>query len=437
MLSNTSAKATIIFFGIMLLFFSAALRSELSLMLDGQNSDAQRINLHHAISKTFAHNPLLRSFSYELKAQQSRELQAGLAASPEVNIILEDALGTGVFEGIDNAKATFSISWVLEGETRQGYRDVAGAGTLSLAVQSNIKRLDAAAETARLYLICLANQSRMMHAEKTVRLAEKTVIAVKKRVIAGKTPEAELSRAQAEVARRQLDREDIEHELSSAIYLLAAQWGDTNPAFTHVEGSIFILPAITSFEVLKTQLAQSPALTRLLSDKRLKQAQLKLAESQSDSNWRLKLGVSHYETVNDQALVAGISIPFGERSRNAGGIAEARENLSQADAREHEIRVSFETSLYVLYQELQHSLHRIEAYRSNIIPQFEKAYKETRRAYELGRYSYFEWRTVQADLLEARRTIVEDSIDVHLKVIEIERLTGVAMTQPGTQPTTK
>lgn len=418
------SKSVSIFLICLGLCFSTSLRAE-----SNSNTKPHTINLRDAIAKTFEHNPSLRGFSHQLKAQDGRELQAGMSASPEVRFLLEDALGTGVFEGTDNAKVTLSIGWVLEGETRQGYKDVARAGTLSLTAESNLKRLDAAAETAHLYLLCLANQSRLINVEKTVHLAKRTVFAVKKRVTAGKTPDAELSRARAEVARRQLEHEDIEHELSSAIHLLAAQWGVITPVFTRVEGDLSILPVTTSFEVLKTQLEQSPEFTRLLSDKRLKQAELKLAESQSGSNWRVNLGASHFETFNDQALVAGITIPFGERSRNTGRITEARENLSQSSAKEDELRVRFETSLYVLYQELQHSIHRIDTYRSDIIPQLESALKETSKAYDLGRYSYFEWRSVQAELLDARSALVEDSIAAHLKAIEIERLTGVSMTQ--------
>lgn len=410
------------------LFFSTLLHAETRL-----NAAAHTINLRDAIGKTFAHNPALRAFSYQLRAQQGRELQAGLAASPEVSLMVEDALGTGIFEGTDNAQATLSIGWVLEGEVRQGFTDVARADTSALATESKIKRLNVAAETARLYLSCLANQARLINTTKTVALAEETVLAVKKRITAGKTPEAELARAQAELAHAQLDHEDIEHELSSAIRLLAAQWGDINPEFTYVEGSISTLPSTVSYEVLKIKLEQSPEFTRLLADRRLKQAELKLAEAQSSSNWRVNLGVRHFETTNDQSLVAGISIPFGERSRNPGRVTAARENLSEMAVKEDELRVRFETSLYVLYEELQHSLHRINAHRNNIIPLLEDALKQTRRAYDLGRYSYLEWRSVQSELLDARSALVEDSIGAHLKVIEIERLTGISMTQPTTR----
>jgi len=388
------------------------------------------LNLHDAITKTFEHNPALRSFAYQLKAQEGRALQAGMSASPELDLTVEDAFGKGDFEGTDRAQTTLSIGWVIEGDIRQGYIDIAHAGSLALTAQANFKRLDSAAETARLYFTILETQAHQSNANETVALAEETVLAVKKRVSAGKSPEAELARAQAEAAYSLLRREDVEHELSSAIHLLAAQWGETQPKFSRVEGDIFSLPTTMSFETLKTYLEKSPEFSHLLSEKRLKQAELTFAEAQNGSEWRVNLGVRRYELTGDQALVAGITIPFGERSRNAGRINEARANLSQMQAKEDELRVRFETVLYVLYQELQHGFHRADTYRNKIIPRLEKALKQTRRAYDLGRYSYLEWRTVQAELLDARTALLETSIDTHLKAIEIERLTGVRITQP-------
>jgi len=428
---------SIFLFAAVLLFFNTALHAELNLVLAANGTGTQSINLHQAINKTFEHNPALRVFSYKLKAQRGRQLHAGLSESPEVSVVIEDAFGSGNFDGTDNAQTTLGIAWVVEGDIRQGYIDVASANGLSLSDELNIKRLNAAAETARLYIIVLANQARLSNAIKSVALAKATVLAVKKRVAAGKTPAAELARARAEMAHNQLAHEDIEHELSSAIRVLAAQWGETQPDFTKVEGSVFSLPTIIPFEKLKARLEQSPGFIRLMSDKRLLQAQLKLATSQSSSPWRVNLGVRQIEATSDQSLVAGISIPFGERSRNKGGILEARENLSQTMAKADALKVRFETMLYVLNAELQHSLHTVEAYRSKIIPQLEKALKDTRRAYNLGRYSYLEWRSVQADLLDARSALVEASINAHLKVIKIERLTGAPILKPTVQMTSK
>ncbi|WP_456377734.1 TolC family protein [Thiolapillus sp.] len=258
-------KSTLLICSLMLLFSNPALHAESGLNSDEHNiiaegtvrfADAQSINLHDAISKTFEHNPALLAFRHVLKAQDGRQLQASLAASPEVSFSVEDALDSGSFKGLDNAQMTLGIAWVLEGEIRQSYMDVARAGISSLSTEATIKRLDAAAETARLYIVSLANQARLRNAVKTVELAKETVFAVKKRVAAGKAPEAELARAQAELACRQLEHEDIQHEQRSAIRLLAAQWGETQPDFTQVEGSISSPPASVPFAALKTQLAR-------------------------------------------------------------------------------------------------------------------------------------------------------------------------------------
>lgn len=83
-------------------------------------------------------------------------------------------------------------------------------------------RLDAAAETARFFSSCLANQTRRISANKAVQLAQETVSEFQQRVQAGKSPQADLSRAQAELARIKLNQEDIEHELLSARRRLAA-----------------------------------------------------------------------------------------------------------------------------------------------------------------------------------------------------------------------
>ena len=395
-----------------------------------RNFNAVPITLRDAIANTFERNPGLRTFKSLLKAQDGKEQQASVTASPAVHVSVEDAFGTGAFDGVDNAEATLGISWVLEGEARQGYKDVARAESASLLNDFNNKRLDVAAETARLYLICLANQSRLLNSIDTLALASETVLAVKRRVLAGKAPDAELARAQAEVARRELDKEDVEHELMSAIHELAAQWGEISPRFSRVDGELKILPDVLSFEQLKAQIEQSPDFISLASQGRIKQEELRLAEVESDPFWKVNIGVRHNNSSDDQSLLAGLSIPLGGKDRFAGRITQAREQLSHVDARKDELRIRLETTLYVLYQELQHNMHRYDAYRKRIIPQLEKAFNETQKAYELGRYSYFEWREVQSELLDARNALVEDSIATHLKIIEIERLTGVSMTQP-------
>ncbi|MCF6336459.1 MAG: TolC family protein [Gammaproteobacteria bacterium] len=416
-------------FGLALLSAIAAMNSAIASVL---KADTRTISLHEAVIKTIEHNPELRAFNYQLKAQQGRIQQAGLAPSPELGFQLEDVFGAGNNRGMNSAQATLSIGWVIERGIRQRYVDAARAGSSLIEAEANQRQLDAAAETARRYLTSLAYQARKVTANKTVQLAVDTIKSVSKRVKAGKTPEAELSRAQAELARRKLEREEIDHELLSANRRLAAQWGETTPTFSHVEGDITRLPQVASFETLKSQLPKNPEFTRLLSNQLLKKAELKLALAQEKPAWRVNAGVRHFNSSNDQALVAGFRLPFGERTRNPGRIATARANLAQTNGDEQAARIRIETALYVMHEKLQHSLHVIETVRSEIVPPLEQALIETRRAYNLGRYSYLELRSVQAELLDAHNALVEASADAHRNIIEIERLTGVRIAQPKT-----
>ena len=400
----------------------------------GMVGEGQTIGLNEAVARTVARNPELIAFGYQLQAQDGRVVQAGLAPNPELSLAVENALGTGEFTGIDSAETTLSIAWVLEHGVRQRRLETARAGVSLLDVEADIMRLDAAAETARLFFSCLSNQAQMVNAGEAVQLAQETVRAVRKRVQAGKSPQAELARAHAELARMKLNQEDFEHEWLSASRRLAAQWGETEPGFRRVNGEILTLPVTDSFAILKTRIDRNPDIARFLSEQRVSEAELGLAEAQRKQNWRVSAGIRRLEVTDDEALVANITLPLTLRNKNQGGIAAARAKLAQTDADAVVARIRVETSLFVIYQELQHSLHRAKAFRDDVIPHLEQALTDTRNAYELGRYSYFEWRTVQKDLLEARSALVKASVDAHKNAIEIERLTGVRIAQPSISP---
>lgn len=425
-------------------YISAASTSSLKLSIDEQqinevvsennrhvtNSD-RTLTLHEAITKTIKSNHKLRAFEFEREAQQGRVVQAGLSPGSAINLDVEGVAGTDSFKGTANAQVSLSMSWIFEGELRQRYIDVANAGTAAVTTEANINLIDVSAETSRLYLISLARQAHLINTTRALKMSKQIARAIEKRVSAGKTTEAELARAQVDVMRWELDEEDVEHELSSTYRSLAAQWGETRFEYAQVEGDLFSMPRVLSYSKLKQRLAQSPKFARLLSQQRLQQLELKLAEAKSSPGWNMNLGVRHYAKNQEQALIAGISIPFGAGSRNSGGIAEARANLSQLDIKADELRVRFETSLYSLYQELLHHFHQVDAYRNKIIPKLEQALTQTRRAYNLGRYSYLELRSVQNELVSARHALVEASVNAHLKRIEIEQFTGEQIAPSG------
>ena len=393
-----------------------------------QSDRKQTVNLERSIALTIERNPELVAFGFQLDAQRGRIRQAGLRPNPELGLELENLAGTDTFSGVDSVEATIGLTWILERGKQRRRTDVARAGLSLLGTDADVRRLDAAAETARIYLECLEYQALLELTDEAVQLSRRTVEAARKRVEAGRSPPADLARAEVALSEQQLALEDYSHSLTTALHRLSAQWGDNSPSFARVEGNASTLPVPISYEQLRERVDSSPDLGRYMSEKRLREAEVRLARSRARPNWRVNVGVRHLERTGDQALVAGITIPLATRNRNEGRIAETRAVLAMSDASREAAKVRVETQLFESYQELVHALHVAEKFRDEILPRVERALRETERAYEAGRYSYLEMRSAQDDALNARTAAIVAAIDANRNLIEIERLTGAAVT---------
>lgn len=392
-------------------------------------SDA--IGLPEALTRTVAENPDLRAFGYQIETAEGRLEQARLAPNPEFGVAVQDVVGTDAYRGVDSAETTVTLGWILERGVRERIVDAARAGVSLRQADAEIVRLDAAAETARRFLSCLAYQARLRSAEEAVAQAEETVRLVGERVAAGAVLSAELERAEADLARAELLREDYEHELLSAYHRLSAQWGETEPDFASVGGAVRSLPVLEPFEALLARVDENPDLMRYMSQQRLDEAELELAQARSRPSWHVSAGLRRFESTDDLALVGGLTVPLPIRNRNQGQIAEARAGIARTQAEMTASRVRIETMLFVFYQELNHNLQLAGRLTADVIPRLEQALTDTRRAYEIGRYPYSEWRVVQGELLAADNELLESSVDAHRIVIEIERLTGVPVAAPA------
>lgn len=404
------------------------------LLLHGVAYAAESITLEQAIAATMTGNPELLAFGYEMRVQDGRILQAGLAPKPELNIALEDVLGTGTAQALSGAQTTVTLAWVVEGDLRQRRIDAARTGSLVLASEAQIMRLDAAAQTARYYTQALAHQARLEMAEQAIALAEETVATVTERVNASTVSRAELARALAELASRELVQDELTHQLVGLYHRMAAQWGKLQPSFARVAGDALQLPEIEPFHVLLERIEQNPDLSRFLSEQRLHESTLQLEQAQRHSPWRFSAGVRRIESSSDMGFVAGVTIPLNRGNQNQGRIEEARARLEQSTAQQAATHVRIQIALFLFHQELEHSLHLAEALRTRVIPRYEEALQEVRRAYELGGSSYMEWLQVQNELLDSRLQLLEASVLAQQTMIEIERLTGVRVPQATSSP---
>ena len=81
----------------------AAIYSTASFAQSVSASDQVTLDLDTAVSRTLERNPRLKAFGYHLNAQQGRVQQSELKPNLELGVLVENALGTGDFQGIDGA----------------------------------------------------------------------------------------------------------------------------------------------------------------------------------------------------------------------------------------------------------------------------------------------------------------------------------------------
>ncbi len=393
----------------------------------GAANAVESLSLADAIDRALAGNPELALAGYEREIQEGLLLQSTLKPNPLLDLQVENFLGTDAYRGADGAETTLSLVWLLERGKRAYRKAVAEAGLEQVSVQTRIRRIDVAATTAMAFLDVLRDQERLRLAQEGVLLGEQMVTAVAERVRIGRSPDLELKGAEADLAWLRLDLEDVEHELLVSRRLLAATWGVNSVDFSAAAGDIADLPEAGTYAELVARASAGPMINQYLTRRRVRDAELRLAEVEAKQDWRLQTGARHLNLSNDVAFVAGISIPLGFNDQNQGQIAAARARAAMTDGELLASRVRIETALFRLHQELSHNIHRSHAMRDEVLPRLDSVVADSREAYTAGRFSYLALRQAQADLLAVRQAYLEENFEAQANRIAIERLTGTAL----------
>lgn len=383
------------------------------------------LTLGQAIERALASNPALAGFTYALKAQDARIVQAGQRPAMAASIELENALGSGDYNSFDAAEGTFALSQVIE---LGGKRDARGAAAQSgrelLAVERQAAQLDVLAEVTRRFIAVAAAQEQLVLAKEGMVLARGTVDDVGRRVRAAKSPEGELLRSRAALSRAGLEEQRAASDLGAARQRLAATWGTARPDYSEVRADLYRMPALLDFEMLAARLESNPDFLRFASIARLRDAESRLARSQRRPDLELSGGVRQLEESNDQALVMGISMPLFAGRRAEPAIAEAEALRELVDAERDAAMVQARAQLFGLYEQLRQANRETETLRGEVLPQLEDALQATTYAYERGRYGYLELVDAQRAFLDARGAAIGSAVSAQELLAEIERLTG-------------
>lgn len=390
-----------------------------------QPDDSGPLDLAKAISLALTGSPELQAFSFNVRVAESRQIQAGIIPNPEISIVLEDVLGSGIYKNGRQAQTTLLLSQIVElGGKRSAREEVAGAFIGLNKDEYEIKRLEVLSEVTDKFLEVVSDGLLLELSAKAEQLAKDVLKNIKIRAAAGVGSDMELSKAEVLLARARIAFEHAEHELESSKLELATMWGSDTVNFSKLKADLFKPFILPPFDELESRIEQSSEMKRWVSEQRLREAEEKLAFSKRIPNFQLGAGPRRLEGQNAEAFVFQLSMPLPIFDRNQGGIAEANNLKERSVIEEHKDKLRLKSALFSLYQEVKHALTESEAMKEKIIPQAEKGYRVAQEGYNQGRFSYLELLDAQRTLLEVYREQIEAAYTFHHFANSIERLLG-------------
>lgn len=386
---------------------------------------ARTLTLAQAISLSLDHHPSLQVYTLRESALKAEVETAKLRPAVSVDLEMENVLGTGPYEGLDAAAMTFSLSSVIElGDKRKARQSVVSERFDHLDAQRRIDALELLGKVARHYIDLLVVASELELAKDAVELAQASVKAVRQRVEAGASPEAELLKARATLAQTRLDAAQKQSQQKQLRVALSLHWGVTKPRFEHIAGSLFKVGTPGDLESFYQRALNNPSMQDLVTEKRLRNAELRLARSASQQNIRWSVGARRFQEAGEAAFVAGVSVPLFAGKRNQAAVRAAEMKRDEVSLHQQHASHQLYARLFDAFVQRKAAIEAKQALETEVIPLLEQAVKATGQSYERGRYSYLEWAAAQQDLLAARQSLIQLAASAHFYQVEIEQLTA-------------
>ncbi len=385
----------------------------------------ESLTLTEATRRTLVHYPELHVFKWRLQALEAMRDTAKLTPAYELELETENIGGSGDFSGTDSMEMTLSLSSVIElGGQRDARVAVADSRYALVQAERQAKALDAIGLVTQRFIATFTLQEKLAVSTRALQLSEQTYQLTSERVQRGAAPEAEHLRALAAVKQASMRQAALAAELESRKFALASLWKAEQVDFGSVSGDLFQLEEPAAFDVLYQRVVASPAIAVYASEERLRDTEVALARSQSNSNVQWNLGVRRFEDTDDSAFTAGLSVPLFSARRHRGEVQSALAEREMVRYRRESALLAIRSRLFDAWQTYQQSAAAAREIRTEVIPLLQQALEQTRQAYERGRYRYADWVSAQGELLDAQLAAIDAASTALFNQALIEQLTA-------------
>ncbi len=287
--------------------------------------------------------------------------------------------------------------------------------------------LDVLANATQNHITLISIQSHIKLSEAEQQWAEKNLEMTQSRFKKGVAFKAEVFQAKATLKQTELKQQRLKNQQKHWQLKLANLWGSSVADFETVTGDLMHFNQQLSLDVLLMNLKKSPYIQRFTAETRLQEItrQQIQASSKSDFNW--ELGINRIQETQDTAIIAGFSMPLFKQQRNHGVLSANAAKTAQINMQQQQQKLKLETQLRQAFQNINATMSETKTLKNEVIPWLKKAHQETLKAYQLGRYSYQELLTVQKQVFDAERQLIDTAAATHRHETIIEQLSGQSL----------
>ena len=328
-----------------------------------------------------SHNPTLRQTQAAIDAARGRARQAGAWPNPIVGYTGEEiAPGEIIQRGAHGFFVDQTI--VLGGKLRRNRTVFEREVEQAEAVQER-QRLRILSSVRTLFYDVLTTERRVTVLDRLAQLAAEAVGISRQLYNVGAADQPDVLESNIEARRAQIELTAARNDLTGVRWQLASIVGDRSVVTRPLAGSIEeAIPELERDATVQLLIARSPEIRAARAGVERAGAVVSSARRQTIPNLfvrggmqynreRLEVGTS---SVGWQGLAeVGVSVPLF--NRNQGLVAAARADETRAEAERRRVEFDLEARAAVAFSEYLTALRASEAYRMEILPQAEEAYR--------------------------------------------------------------
>lgn len=390
-------------------------------------SAGETLTLDEALAQAGAIAPANEVAALGVEAAEAGRAVAALRPNPTLSADVENVIGTGPYEGINEAETTIAFALPLElGGKRPARIAVADAQRARAKIEAVITRADLRLQVTQAYIEAVAAERRLTIAQDQLGVTRENLRIARDRVEAGANSPIDQQRAALLAANAEAELERAQRSVEANRLALAQFVGASLPGvldqpwFDRIDN-------VRAGPGTPANADGTLALAAAAADVATADAQLRLARSQRIPDLTVSAGTRRLQASGDMAMVLGVSVPLPVFNNGRAAVGQATALRNQSDAKRRVARFEAERAINAARADRDRAAASVRASG----PAFSAAQEAARIArigYGEGKFDQLVLLEAEQALLDARTAAVDARAQYHDAEARLARLTTPAPT---------